>query len=33
VLAGNRSPEQYLVAVRIVENTVPIAVAGETARP
>lgn len=32
VLASNRSPEQYLAAVRIVENTVPIAVAGETAR-
>jgi len=32
VLAGNRSPEQYLAAVRIVENTVPIAVVEETAR-
>ncbi|HEY3515741.1 MAG TPA: L,D-transpeptidase family protein [Gammaproteobacteria bacterium] len=32
VLRGNRSLDQYLASVRIVENTVPIAVAGETAR-
>jgi L,D-transpeptidase ErfK/SrfK len=32
VLGSNRSPERYLAGVRIVENTVPIAVAGETAR-
>jgi L,D-transpeptidase ErfK/SrfK len=32
VLGGNRSPERYLASVRIVENTVPIAVAEETAR-
>jgi L,D-transpeptidase ErfK/SrfK len=32
VLLGNRSLEQYLASVRIVENTVPVAVAEETAR-
>jgi L,D-transpeptidase ErfK/SrfK len=32
VLRGNRSLDQYLASVRIVENTVPIAVAEETAR-
>jgi L,D-transpeptidase ErfK/SrfK len=32
VLRGNRSLEQYLASARIVENTVPIAVAEETAR-
>jgi L,D-transpeptidase ErfK/SrfK len=32
VLRGNRSLDQYLAGVRIVENTVPIAVAEETAR-
>jgi len=32
VLRGNRSLDQYLASVRIVENTVPVAVAGETAR-
>ena len=32
VLRGNRSLEQYLASVRIVENTVPVAVAEETAR-
>jgi L,D-transpeptidase ErfK/SrfK len=32
VLRGNRSLDQYLASVRIVENTGPIAVAGETAR-
>jgi L,D-transpeptidase ErfK/SrfK len=32
VLRGNRSLDQYLASVRIVENTVPMAVAEETAR-
>jgi L,D-transpeptidase ErfK/SrfK len=32
VVKGNRSLEQYLASVRIVENTVPVAVAEETAR-
>lgn len=32
VLGSNRSPERYLAGVRIIENTVPIAVAEETAR-
>ena len=32
VLGANRSLEQYLASARIIENTVPIAVAGETAR-
>ena len=32
VLGSNRAPERYLAGVRIVENTVPIAVAEETAR-
>jgi L,D-transpeptidase ErfK/SrfK len=32
VLGSQRSPERYLASVRIVENTVPIAVAGGTAR-
>jgi len=32
VLRGSRSLEQYLASVRIVENTVPVAVAEETAR-
>ena len=32
VLGSNRAPERYLAGVRIVENTVPSAVAEETAR-
>ena len=32
VLGSNRSPERYLAGVRIIANTVPIAVAEETAR-
>jgi L,D-transpeptidase ErfK/SrfK len=32
VLRGNRSLEQYLASARIIENTVPIALAAETAR-
>jgi len=32
VLGSNRSPERYLAGVRIIENTVPVAVAEETAR-
>jgi len=32
VLGSNRSTERYLAGVRIIENTVPLAVAEETAR-
>jgi hypothetical protein len=32
VLRSSRSLEQYLAAARVVENTVPVALAEETAR-